>query len=219
MATTRKTMLLLVCVISVSVLLSGCTNWQKKYEAQNVELQNAKGLLDREKTEKGQLADQVAENQKTIEELQKKIAEQKQSPAEASGFGKGYDVAFDPTAGTVTVTLENAILFNSGKAELKDSTSKELDHILSVLKSQYAGRQIAIIGHTDSDPIQKSKWKDNWELSTERSLSVLRYMEQHGIAKDKLSAVGQGDSKPRASNATADGKAKNRRVEIVVHLK
>ena len=213
----KKTIVLLMAIISVT-LFSGCTNWKKKYEALNVEHQNLKGLFEREKAEKGQLSDQVLQGQQTIEELQKKIAEQ-QTTADATGFGEGYDVQFDASAGTITVTLQNSILFNPGKAELKKTTSVELDHIMSVLQSKYAGKTIDVVGHTDSDPIKKSSWKDNWELSAQRALSVTRYLIQHGISEDQIRAVGRGASVPVASNASQSGKAQNRRVEIVVNLK
>ena len=210
--------LMLISLVSIS-LLPGCTNWKKKYEALNVEHQNALGLLERERAEKGQLADRITQDQQTIEELQRQITERYQSPAEATGFGEGYDVAFDPSAGTVTVTLPNAILFDSGKATLKKATSVELNHIESVLESKYPGKQIDVLGHTDSDPIKKSKWKDNWELSAQRALSVVRYLLNRGIDKDKIRAVGCGESQPIASNTTTSGKARNRRVEIVVHMR
>ncbi len=143
------------------------------------------------------------------------------TPAAASGFGEGYDVAFDPAAGTITVTLPNAILFDSGKASLKSATSQELDHIRSVLREKYNGKKIDVVGHTDTDPIRKTKdqWKDNWELSAERALTVTRYLIQRGIAEDQIRAVGCGESRPIASNSTVSGKAKNRRVEIVVHIR
>lgn len=214
----KKTIILLICFIPIS-LLSGCTNWKKKYEALNVEHQNTLGLLDHERAEKGQLADQVSQGQQTIEKLQKKIAERNQTPAEVSGFGQGYNVSFDPSAGTITVALPNAILFDPGRATLKKTTSVELDHIQSVLKQKYSNKQIDVVGHTDLDPIKKSKWKDNWELSAQRALSVVRYMVEHSIAEDKIREIGCGASRPIASNTTASGKARNRRVEIVVHMK
>jgi len=219
-AVNKKTIALLTCFV-VFMLLPGCTNWQKKYEALSVEHENLKGLLERERSEKGMLADQVTQGQQTIEELQRQIEEQKKTPADATGFGEGYDVAFDPAAGTVTVTLPNSILFSSGQASLKTATSRELDHIYSVLRDKYAGKQIDVVGHTDTDPIRKTKdkWKDNWELSAERALTVVRYLIRKGIAEDKIRAVGCGESRPVASNSTAAGKAKNRRVEIVVHVR
>ncbi len=216
--TNEKTIALLICLI-VFTLLPGCTNWEKKYEALSVEHENLKGLLERERSEKGQLADRISQDQMTIEELQRQIEERVKTPAEATGFGEGYDVAFDPSRGTITVTLPNAILFDSGKAELKKATSAELDHIRSVLREKYAGKQVDVVGHTDTDPIKKSKWKDNWELSAQRALSVLRYLVKRGIPEDKIQAVGCGESQPIASNSTTSGKARNRRVEIVVHMR
>lgn len=216
----HKTTVLLISLISMS-LLSGCTNWEKKYQALLVEHENLKGQLEYERGEKGQLATRISQDQQTIEELQRQIEQQRKTPAAASGFGDDYDVKFDPTAGTITVTLPNAILFDSGKASLKTATSKELDHIRSVLREKYNGKKIDIVGHTDTDPIRKTKdqWKDNWELSAERALTVTRYLIQRGIAEDQIRAVGCGESLPIASNTTADGKAKNRRVEIVVHIR
>jgi len=215
MQVTNKKLILFIGLLLVSQLC-GCTNWKKKYQALNVEHQNTLGLLERERAEKSQLAQQ---SQQTIEELQRQIAERHQTPAQAAGFGEGYDVSFDPTAGTITVTLPNAILFDPGKADLKKATSTELDHIRSVLQEKYSGKQIDVVGHTDSDPIKKSKWKDNWELSAQRALSVVRYLVDHGLPRDKVKAVGCGEARPIASNATVSGKAKNRRVEIVVNMR
>ena len=216
--TNKKTIALLICLV-VFALLPGCTNWEKKYNALSVEHENLKGLLERERSEKGQLADRISQDQMTIEELQRQIEESSKTPADVTGFGEGYDVAFDPSAGTITVTLPNAILFDSGKAELKKATSTELDHIRSVLRDKYPGKQVDVVGHTDTDPIKKSKWKDNWELSAQRALSVLRYLVKRGISEKDIQAVGCGESQPVASNSTASGRAKNRRVEIVVHMR
>jgi chemotaxis protein MotB len=216
--TNKKTLVLLICLVSFA-LLSGCTNWKKKYEGLNVENENTRGLLDRERTEKGQLAEQVTQNQQTIDELQKQIGVLKKSPAEATGFGPGYDVKFNAAEGTITVTVPDAILFDSGKAELKKASIAELDHIQSVVRDKYAGRQIDVVGHTDTDPIKKSKWADNWELSAQRALTVSRYLIKRGISDDKIRAIGCGESRPIASNATAAGKTKNRRVEIVVNMR
>jgi chemotaxis protein MotB len=211
----KKTMVLLIGLILASQLC-GCTNWKKKYEALNVEHQNLKGLLERERVDKQQLA---VQSQQTIEELQKQIAERNLSPGEVTGFGSGYDVSVDASAGTITVTLPNAILFDPGKATLKKTTSVELNHSKSVLQQNYSGRQIAVVGHTDSDPIKKSKWKDNWELSAQRALSVVRYIVKGGFPKDSIRAVGRGATQAIASNSTASGKARNRRVEIVVYMR
>jgi chemotaxis protein MotB len=214
---TKSKVALLLALLSV-LTFSGCTDWKKKHDALNVENQNVKGLLERERVEKGQMADQLAKDQQTIQDLQRQIVEKKRSPADATGFGEGYDVSFDANAGTITVTLPDAILFDPGKATLKNATSKELDHIYSVLKAKYPGRHIEVAGHTDSDPIKKSKWTDNLELSSQRAMSVARYLINKGVAENRIGATGYGSARPLATNSTASGKQKNRRVEIVVHM-
>lgn len=216
--TNKKTIALLTCLVTLA-FLSGCINWEKRYKALSVEHENLKGLLERERSDKGDLADRISQDQMLIEELQRQIDEQSKTPGDVTGFGEGYDVSLDPSKGTITVTLPNAILFDSGKAALKRATSTELDHIYSVLRDKYGGKQIDVVGHTDTDPIKKSKWRDNWQLSSERALAVVGYLVKRGISEDKIRAVGCGESRPIASNASLSGKAKNRRVEIVVHMR
>ncbi|MEN6575833.1 MAG: OmpA family protein [Phycisphaerales bacterium] len=216
----RKFAVPLVCLVAIS-LMSGCTDYKKKYDYLNVEHQNLKGRYETLESQKQQLADQIALDQQTIDELRRQIEELNKTPADATGFGEGYDVAFDAAAGTITVTLANTILFDSGKASLKNATSSELDHILSVIKQKYSDKDIDVVGHTDTDPILKTKdlWKDNLELSAQRALSVARYLIDHGIAEKQVRAAACGSARPVASNANAAGKAKNRRVEIVVNMR
>ncbi len=196
----------MICLFAVSAL-SGCTNWKKKYQGALVENGNLKGQLERERNEKATMAQQLADMQK-------------QQAAGQNTTGFTGDVKIDPKAGTITVTLPDTVLFDSGKADLKKTSIQELDQIISTLRtrSEYAARNIDIVGNTDSDPISKSNWKDNWELSGQRALTVLRYMTSHGIDKDRVRFVGSGESKPVAPNSSASNKAKNRRVEIVVHM-
>jgi flagellar motor protein MotB len=215
---TPKVLVALIGMVCLS-LVCGCTDYKKKYDYLSVEHENLKGRFENLQSEKQTLAQRISQDQQTINELQRQIEELNKTPADATGFGEGYDVAFDPAAGTITVTLANTILFASGKATLKSATSAELDHILSVLKDKYAGREIDVVGHTDTDPIKKSPWKDNWELSAQRALSVARYLIDHGIAENLVQASGCGPARPVASNATAAGKARNRRVEIVVNVR
>ena len=205
--------------------LSGCTDWKKKYEGLQVENENLKGRyqvcvdsLDAAKAKSGSMEGRIQEYETTIEELEKQIADN-QTAAQASGFGDKYDVDFDAEKGTLTVTLQDAILFAPGKASLKSARNADLNHIISVIQSKYQGRDIDIVGYTDSDPISKSKWVDNWQLSAERALSVLRYIVKSGIDPARLRAVACGSTHPVADNTTASGKASNRRVEIVINMK
>ena len=222
----RKTM----WVVGVSVVLaalSGCTNWKQRYTELDVEHQNLKGLyencvasLDESASEKAQLSQQLSQAQRQLEEMKRQIETRQATPAQATGFQVG-EVEVDERAGTITVTLPNTILFASGQASLKSATNRELDHIYSVIRERYSGRKIDVVGHTDTDPIQKTKdkWQDNWDLSAARALTVLRYLVSRGIAPQDIRAVGCGQARPVVPNTTAANKAKNRRVEIVVHMR
>ena len=213
----KKSTILLLCLVAL-LLLPGCTNWKKKYMLLDAENANLKSLLDRSDTEKGQLANRVSQDQATIEELQRQIEDLNKDPGELTGF-EGMQVDVDAAAGTITVTLPNAILFDSGKAELKKAVISELDQVCSVIKERYPGRQIDVVGHTDNDPIKKSKWKDNWQLSSERALTVTRYLSKRCLPEKEVRAVGCGEARPVAPNSSTANKAKNRRVEIVVHMR
>jgi len=116
----------------------------------------------------------------------------------------------------LVVTFLAEVLFDSGKAKIRSSADDLLDKLAKVIKEKVADRNIAVEGHTDNEPIKKSGWKSNWELSTARATSVLHYLEDRGISPDKLQATGYGEYRPVASNDTAEGRQKNRRVEIII---
>ncbi|MCM8819234.1 MAG: OmpA family protein [Candidatus Omnitrophica bacterium] len=116
----------------------------------------------------------------------------------------------------LVITFVAEVLFDSGKAVLKKESLPILDKVAKILKEEVPENNIGIEGHTDNQPIKYSGWKSNWELSVHRALSVLHYLESKGIDPQRLSASGFGPYKPVASNATAEGRQLNRRVEIVI---
>jgi len=117
----------------------------------------------------------------------------------------------------LVVTFVAEILFDPGKAQLKKESLYILDKVAKILKNEVPpSYRISIEGHTDNQPIKYSKWKSNWELSCHRALSVLYYLEKKGINPSRLSSTGFGEYHPVASNETEEGRALNRRVEIVI---
>lgn len=116
----------------------------------------------------------------------------------------------------LVITFVAEVLFDSGKAQLRKESFPALDKVIATLKETVPENNIGIEGHTDNQPIKYSKWKSNWELSSQRALSVLYYLEDKGINSMRLSAIGYGEHQPVASNDTSEGKQLNRRVEIVV---
>lgn len=115
----------------------------------------------------------------------------------------------------IVIEVEERLLFQSGQAELK----KEAEEILSiVLKNiEILPNEIVIEGHTDNIPIKSLKYPSNWELSGARAASVARYFEQQNqqITK-RISIAGYAETKPKATNDTAEGRRINRRVDIVI---
>jgi chemotaxis protein MotB len=117
----------------------------------------------------------------------------------------------------VVMTLSDNLLFASGDAKLSASAKPLLVKIGQIIKAVQV--PVEIEGHTDNVPIRTSAYPSNWELSTARAVNVLRFLiELHAISTQKLSAVGFASHQPAASNASARGRAKNRRVEIIFKL-
>jgi len=117
----------------------------------------------------------------------------------------------------LVITLANNILFDSGKAKIKEDAYPVLDKIATVIKDKAPDKNIGIEGHTDNVPIKYSSWKSNRELSTARANNVYHYLVKEGRLKPvQLTTIGYGEFQPIAENKTAQGRAKNRRVEIVI---
>jgi chemotaxis protein MotB len=136
-----------------------------------------------------------------------------QAAADAQGAGDRIAFRFEGR-GLVLTILDASVLFEAAQATLQPDGIGILDLVLPSLRD--LPNDIAIEGHTDSRPISTSRYPSNWELSTARATSVLRYMLLQGFDPNRISAAGYADTRPVADNATSEGQAANRRVEIVV---
>jgi chemotaxis protein MotB len=135
------------------------------------------------------------------------------SDPELDALGIGYGVR----DGRAVISIPTEISFAPGKAELSTQGKKALKAVASTLREKHATGEYWIEGHTDSDPIVKSKFASNRDLSLARSMAVLRELVDHcDIADGQCVVAGWGQYRPVAGNDTAKNKAKNRRVEIVV---
>ncbi|OGR81789.1 MAG: hypothetical protein A2X32_09920 [Elusimicrobia bacterium GWC2_64_44] len=112
----------------------------------------------------------------------------------------------------VKLVLTEGVLFASGKADLKEPARKVLAPIAAELKK--IPNDVIIEGHTDNVPIKNGKYTSNWELSMARAYSVLEFMQGEGLNSKHLAGIGYGDNRPVGDNSTAEGRAKNRRIEI-----
>jgi chemotaxis protein MotB len=119
--------------------------------------------------------------------------------------------------GEVVVTLPGSISFGAGQAELMSTARARLAKVVVALRENFPDLKIRAEGHTDSDPIRRSRWASNLELSEARAGAVMAFINGlPGIEEGVVSSAGYGSTRPVASNATAAGKAQNRRVELVL---
>lgn len=114
----------------------------------------------------------------------------------------------------IVVEMPNKVLFPSGKATLNEAGKETLAKVADAIKT-IQDKRIRVEGHTDNVPVGKGlAFVDNWELSTERALTVTRFLQEGGVSSNKLSAEGRSEYAPVASNESDEGRAKNRRIEI-----
>ena len=151
-------------------------------------------------------AQQKAQLSQTAKEIQQALA----------GKGLGDKVTFRlEDRGLVLQIVSDDVLFDLGKAELRPEGKDVLDGLVPAL--QEVSNQLAVEGHTDNQPILSGPFATNWELSTARATTVLRYLvEQKGIVATRIAAAGYADTHPVVANDTPENKARNRRVEIVI---
>jgi chemotaxis protein MotB len=119
----------------------------------------------------------------------------------------------DVTARKITVTLPSAVLFDPGRADLKEGAKAPLRAVAQALARSTA--PVVVEGHTDDAPIRASRWRSNYELSAARAFSVIQFLTaDHGFSAERLSARGYGPNRPAAPNASDEARARNRRIEI-----
>ena len=148
--------------------------------------------------------------QDTFEALKQKM----DAYAKAHGFGDKVQTVIERRGLVVRVLTDN-LLFDSGSATLEPQADSLLDQVAQLLNLDKS-HPITVEGHTDNQPISTAQFPSNWELSTDRATTVVRFLISRRVDRYRLGAVGYADLHPIASNATAAGRALNRRVEIVL---
>jgi len=179
-----------VYVTILALLLAGGCVPQQQYQQEVTQVQQLSYLNNTYQQLNQNLQVEVAANQVQIKQLQNRLE----------------------------VTMVNSILFPEGGWELHQKGQQELNNVLPALQG-LSGKQIVIGGYTDNFPILpplSQRFPTNWDLSAARAISVVRYFQAQGIDPNQLSAVAFGQYHPIASNDTAEGRAQNRRINIVI---
>ena len=149
--------------------------------------------------------------EKQLEELEKML---RKEIKKMQDVGPGY-LALMKGKKELKVTIDSVALFDPGEAEIKPDFRPILDELAEFVKDN--SLQVVVEGHTDDRPISTARFPSNWELSVGRASRVIRYMiENYGLSEDMLSASGYAETRPVATNETAVGRQKNRRIEIIL---
>jgi outer membrane protein OmpA-like peptidoglycan-associated protein len=202
----------------------GCQNSMKKENdalwQQNRELQarladsESKLRNSTDPAEVMSLRDELAKRDAELAELKANLQKQPTEGPRTPGL-EGIDARYDAAAGTVTVAIPGNVLFDSGRHVLKQSAKSTLDKVAAAIKKSYPGKRVYVDGHTDTDPIRRTKdaYDDNFDLAYERAHSVSSYLMQKGISEKNLVIRSYGINNAKGS------KEASRRVEIVVKVK
>ncbi len=187
------------------------------------QLRSYRGLLSSSNKENERLNSELGENQKTILQLQEMIKEQNNRVKSLldnvknalNGFSSD-ELTVREEGGKVYVAMSDKLLFESGSAIVNEQGKSALGKLSEVLNKQ-TDIDIYIEGHTDSLPIHTAVFRDNWDLSVIRATSVVRILtETYQVSPLQIQPCGRGEFKPVADNGSAEGRARNRRTEIII---
>lgn len=216
--TLRRVSIGFLTLVASTALLGGCNSQKKQQEATAAELQEYKERYAALETESRNRDARIADLEQRLSAAQT-AAQQAQAqqaatpapaPANEMGGGGGGGGNFVNDNGRIVAEMSGDVLFDPGQATVKADARKRLDSIASEIKRKYSGSSIRIEGHTDRDPIRKSKYPTNQALSEARAEAVRSYLANKGISSSRMDAVGLGSTQPKST------KAASRRVDIVI---
>jgi chemotaxis protein MotB len=199
------------------------TNLRK--QSSELEANAARIAKEREqlRQEQSQLAAALEQERLAKEEEIKRLTRTQEDLSKSlqDEISKG-NITIQQVRDRLTINMVDRVLFDSGQAQVKPAGVKVLKQVSDVLRT-VTDKQIRIEGHTDNIPISsklQGRFKTNWELSTARATTVVRYLiDQGSVDRQYLSAVGYADTHPLASNDSEEGRSSNRRIEIVLYPK
>jgi len=168
----------------------------------------------------------LMEREKSLRELQQMIARQDSITSRLNdilrnallGF-QSDELSVEIRNGKVYVSMSDKLLFKSGSAAV-EAKGREALKVLADVLDKNPDIDILVEGHTDNVPIRTSQYRDNWDLSVARATSIVRILtDEYKITPTRLTASGKGEFSPRADNASSEGRASNRRTEIILSPK
>jgi chemotaxis protein MotB len=215
---------------NITDLNQSITDIEKKYnDLSGEKLSEAEKFnlaLKQKTTELNEKEKLLLEREKTLNELQQVIARQDSITKRLNDILRNALLGFNSDElqveiknGKVYVSMTDKLLFKSGSAAV-EAKGKEAIKLLAGVLDKNRDIDILIEGHTDNVPIKTAVYRDNWDLSVARATSIVRILtEEYKITPTRLTASGKGEFSPRATNETPEGRASNRRTEIILSPK
>ncbi|RMG21527.1 MAG: endoflagellar motor protein [Deltaproteobacteria bacterium] len=192
---------------------------QSEHEAERAKLQEqlAQTVKDRSRLKASvqDMRDALAELEKRRKAAEARVAQFQSLLARFKPLIDTGKLRVKIVDGRMVVALATDVLFPSGSAKLSEEGKQAITEVAQLLK-EVKGKKFQIEGHTDNVPIKTAKFPSNWELAAARAITVLKTMVEAGMEPERLSAASFADTRPAADNSTKEGRAQNRRIEIVV---
>ena len=217
----------IAAILSLCAVLAfvGLNSWQRSSELEKTQagLKLAQGSAEQTAAQLEATNRKLAEKDALVAQLEKERQEaataQKSLEDQMRASLQSKDITISQLQGKLTVNILDRILFDSGEAQVKPEGEQVLQKIAGVL-SQFPNRQIHVVGHTDDVPLSanlRQRFASNWELSTARATAAVRFLQETAnVDPRRLGAVGYGEFHPIAPNTSAEGRAQNRRIALVV---
>lgn len=217
----------IAAILSLCAVLAfvGLNSWQRSSELEKTQagLKLAQGSAEQTASQLEATNRKLAEKDALVAQLEKERQEaataQKSLEDQMRASLQSKDITISQLQGKLTVNILDRILFDSGEAQVKPEGEQVLQKIAGVL-SQFPNRQIHVVGHTDDVPLSanlRQRFASNWELSTARATAAVRFLQETAnVDPRRLGAVGYGEFHPIAPNTSAEGRAQNRRIALVV---
>ena len=192
---------------------------QKEKADSDKEIADLKAKITELEGKSGQLDEQT---KKELEELRAQKAAAESRAKLFDDFVQKFKSMIDAgkldittRRGQIVLALATDVLFDEGKTDIKPEGKTAIGEVANALKS-VSGRRFQVAGHTDTFPIHNKEFPSNWELSTARAVAVVKLLVEKGVKADQVSAAGYAEFDPVQSNKDTGGRAKNRRIEIVL---
>ncbi len=189
-------------------LLAQLEEKEKKLLLESTRLENLQKELN-------QRSAQIEELQSLIDASEAKMQQLKNAISNALHNFEGKGLTVVHKNGKIYVSMENKLLFNSGSWAVGQEGQKAVKQLAAVL-SKNTDINVLIEGHTDTVPYTGSTLIDNWDLSVKRATAIVRILQSNGVNPTQITAAGRSEFTPIDSNKTTEGKAKNRRIEIIL---